>query len=140
MLQDYDTSFSRVYFFTTPAFFVTLSLLSRSDLFLLRRCQILFPISSLVRPVARRLVLCTKPGIRDVLRHRPRASLPVGGLVLSRLLQNHDPDNLMVKYYFPVHILFKSSPFQSTCQLAKVMYSEILFISYCVIQLVMQVV
>ncbi|GFV18175.1 hypothetical protein TNCV_169781 [Trichonephila clavipes] len=39
--------------FTTPAFFVTLSPLSRSDLFLLRRCQILFSISSLVRPVAR---------------------------------------------------------------------------------------
>ncbi|GFY27918.1 hypothetical protein TNCV_4562721 [Trichonephila clavipes] len=53
MLQDYDTSFSRVYFSRPRLFFVTLSLLSRSDLSLPCRFQILFSISSLVRPVAR---------------------------------------------------------------------------------------
>ncbi|GFW01782.1 hypothetical protein TNCV_3544261, partial [Trichonephila clavipes] len=48
----------------------------------------------------------------------PRASqLPV--LVALHLFTKYTIPN-MVKYYFPVHILFKSSPFQSTCQLAKV--------------------
>ncbi|GFW41291.1 putative DD41D transposase [Trichonephila clavipes] len=52
MLQDYDTSFSRVYF-SRPRLFSSPSLFSPVPTsFLLRRCQILFSISSLVRPVA----------------------------------------------------------------------------------------
>ncbi|GFV45366.1 hypothetical protein TNCV_4491021 [Trichonephila clavipes] len=64
MLQDYDTSFRRLYFSQPPVFFApalslfpvpTFSPLSLPDssLFLLCPCQILLFFSSLVRPVAR---------------------------------------------------------------------------------------
>ncbi|GFV86158.1 hypothetical protein TNCV_671551 [Trichonephila clavipes] len=52
MLQDYDTSFSRLYFPQPPFSRHPLSL-PRSRPFLLCPCQILLFISSLVRPVAR---------------------------------------------------------------------------------------
>ncbi|GFV46677.1 hypothetical protein TNCV_3846871 [Trichonephila clavipes] len=95
MLQDYDTSFSAVSTFHDPGF-SSLSLLSCSDLFLLRRCQILFSISSLVRPVARPLSHDACPVLlRSIEFLTSKSYWPVNsfGILLYQTATN--PHNLM---------------------------------------------